>query len=1526
MRTKNILSLFLSLAMITSLLPFGTAAAADDPENRLVYVHAGGANPTETVDVSTVYRDETANVYLAVDNPNKSGIENGAFTDPQYNLNGYTVTFYFDPEFFDYADPGSPIDYTVPTDGAGESGSVQVGPDGEPITEAEVGYYIYRYGSGTAEVGGKNYKTAYATIMFSGNFLPQKQEGALWYNLCRLPLKPLKTGSSDVFIAVDSAGNDEVTHQYDLELLAKNSPDEEASPTFTYDVRNSGRHTITITDRSKPAAPIADPPAGSYTEPQSVSLSVTEEGCDIYYSADGGAFVKFDPAHPIEIEYTTTITCYSERVSDGKQSGTVSYTYEILPSPPFLFDESGALLPNSVTEDGPVRVYVSDSGTFGDISDGSEVYYTFSESLDADNPVIADGASDPYTQWVKISKPSDYQYIDIPGTCVVRLITQKGGEFSEAAWYSFNIRPAEVTATPGSGVYDGRTDVALSTQTEGAEIYYTLDGSDPRESGGILYTGTPLTLYKDTTIRAAAKYGGVYGNVSSYYYIFNSVDDFGIDAFYPPGVYEDSVRVTLTPQNPDYDVYYSTDGGVTFEQYSPGEILTFDKNTELIAYAEDENGIKGGQYTFTYKIKPMPPVFAPETTQFTNASKVTVYRTQTDDSYELYYTTDGSDPITNGTKADGDFVEFNITDYTVISAVTVKDGVYSSVVTHTYDIVLTKPVRPLMTLTPGLYTITHEDEPYTTQFMPVPEGTKIYYTISHDGGALADPVPGAEGTIEYIPGSDIELSGHTVIKAVAVNVFNSRSDIGIFDYTIVPAAPYAPPSAEVSGALPVVPVTAVEGSTIIYSVNGVENTFVLEDGTVFYIDTATGNAYKDKDCSELLGSDVGAEISSPAELVIKAELDGVESAENKYTYELADDPESLSPPYADRESGTYDQINSDGENNMLTVYLYHIEDGAEIEYMLNNDGVWNKYDGSGIKLGGDTVLQARALRDGVYSSAASYVYTFEPLPPVISLASGTYSDSQYVTLSIDGRAPSNREYTIMYRRNGDRDDVRYTGAEILVDHTMSLKAYVIDESSGKTSKNAVNYYIIDSASASGTVYVGYPYDQSTRYSSEVITTAPYSEGIKLISPDKDAVIHYYYTYKTEDGKSVTTSNMVYDNTPIIPSPFMTELTITAWLTDSDGTEISGSQKTFPFEFVKLETPKTSLYETGEIEFASGTEYTLINDYPDDENILLYYTLDGSDPSDGENTSRKLYAGEELTITKAVTVKAVYFSACGKCVNCKNGDKANCLEGVYGPIGEYKYTVPKRIYTGGGGTSGSRPGGGSSNPTVDNTRKYTVDIFGNEHPTHIGYISGYPDGSVKADGDITREEIAAVLYRVKNKTYDQPVPTTGDVFPDVKPGRWSISEIEYLTHYDIINGYPDGEFKPENNLTRAEFAALIRRFTELDDADTENVFPDVEEDMWAYEDIMAISKAGLIEGYEDGTFRPENDITRAEVMTIINKILGRNPSEEYVKELNFNPYTDLEDDRWYYVTVLEATITHNYWLDDDGLEIEWEDYK
>ena len=216
--------------------------------------------------------------------------------------------------------------------------------------------------------------------------------------------------------------------------------------------------------------------------------------------------------------------------------------------------------------------------------------------------------------------------------------------------------------------------------------------------------------------------------------------------------------------------------------------------------------------------------------------------------------------------------------------------------------------------------------------------------------------------------------------------------------------------------------------------------------------------------------------------------------------------------------------------------------------------------------------------------------------------------------------------------------------------------------------------------------------------------------------------------------------------------------------------------------------------------------------------------------------------------------------------------------------------------------------------------YTKDIFGVEHKSHNAYINGYADGTVKPDGNITREELATILYRVSNNA--SAVVASGDKFNDVSADRWSANAIEFMASKKVVNGYEDGSFKPENNLTRGEFAAMIARFANLTDTAASRTFSDVDSSYWGFKNIMALNKAGYINGYEDGTFRPEANVTRAEVMTVINKIIGRSADASYVKSLDNNKFSDLDKNAWYYVDVMEATTDHNYTLNKSGVETEW----
>src|SRR5690606_9395583 len=145
--------------------------------------------------------------------------------------------------------------------------------------------------------------------------------------------------------------------------------------------------------------------------------------------------------------------------------------------------------------------------------------------------------------------------------------------------------------------------------------------------------------------------------------------------------------------------------------------------------------------------------------------------------------------------------------------------------------------------------------------------------------------------------------------------------------------------------------------------------------------------------------------------------------------------------------------------------------------------------------------------------------------------------------------------------------------------------------------------------------------------------------------------------------------------------------------------------------------------------------------------------------------------------------------------------------------------------------------------------------------HFQYIQGYPDNTVRPEGLITREEVAAVFYRLLDPVYRSSILTENESFNDVNSGRWSIKHIATLSNGKIIEGYPDGGFKPGNPITRAELAAIASKFDKLSTLQG-NSFSDIE-NHWAIDYINSAAVKGWVNGYPSGTFMPDQYITRAE---------------------------------------------------------------
>ena len=193
--------------------------------------------------------------------------------------------------------------------------------------------------------------------------------------------------------------------------------------------------------------------------------------------------------------------------------------------------------------------------------------------------------------------------------------------------------------------------------------------------------------------------------------------------------------------------------------------------------------------------------------------------------------------------------------------------------------------------------------------------------------------------------------------------------------------------------------------------------------------------------------------------------------------------------------------------------------------------------------------------------------------------------------------------------------------------------------------------------------------------------------------------------------------------------------------------------------------------------------------------------------------------------------------------------------------------------------------------------------------HFAYVQGYPDGTVKPAGNITRAETAAILFRLMDDASRKTYYSTKSGFRDVAFGSWYNTYVATLNNAGVITDSSNGCFRPNEAITRAELAAMLAKFSETTGA--ANYFNDVSAKYWAANAIAICAKLGWITGYPDGTFRPDKNVTRAELMAMINRATGRAPKSADAFLPGMKTWIDNTSDKWYYLDVQEATNSHSY---------------
>ena len=214
-----------------------------------------------------------------------------------------------------------------------------------------------------------------------------------------------------------------------------------------------------------------------------------------------------------------------------------------------------------------------------------------------------------------------------------------------------------------------------------------------------------------------------------------------------------------------------------------------------------------------------------------------------------------------------------------------------------------------------------------------------------------------------------------------------------------------------------------------------------------------------------------------------------------------------------------------------------------------------------------------------------------------------------------------------------------------------------------------------------------------------------------------------------------------------------------------------------------------------------------------------------------------------------------------------------------------------------------------------------DALGLNTTDHFAYIVGYGNGEVRPQNNITRAEVATIFFRLLTDDVRDENLTKTNRYSDVAATSWYNTAVSTLSSMGIITGYPDGTFRPNAAITRAEFAAIAARF-DNDGDKTAAKFSDIATH-WAKDEISIAYNNGWITGYPDGTFGPQRDITRAETMTLVNRVLNRQPETEDDLIPNMTVWTDNANPKaWYYLAVQEATNSHYYEFKTNSQYEKW----
>lgn len=390
-------------------------------------------------------------------------------------------------------------------------------------------------------------------------------------------------------------------------------------------------------------------------------------------------------------------------------------------------------------------------------------------------------------------------------------------------------------------------------------------------------------------------------------------------------------------------------------------------------------------------------------------------------------------------------------------------------------------------------------------------------------------------------------------------------------------------------------------------------------------------------------------------------------------------------------------------------------------------------------------------------------------------------------------------------------------------------------------------------------------------------------------PDNQLTVTFVYN----NGDPNTTQTVPFGGTATSITPTWDGHAFKGWYTDN-GTFVN------LYDFTDPVTDNITLYAKW-VSIHDGTED------PDDHHFVTFVYENASATSNGtaiaENTKIQVACGSEYTFTAAADSGYILNTPTkvGSATLVANGNNSFTLDNITSDI---TVTITATRQTT-GGSSGGGGGGGTTRPEL-------------EKGDHFAYIVGYEDGTVRPENNITRAEVATIFFRLLTEESREAYYSEVNAFTDVSDGDWYNNAISTLVNADIITGYTDGSFRPDAYITRAELAAIASRFDDISGGETR--LTDID-GHWAEELISSAYNKGWVDGYPDGSFRPDQNITRAEVMTLVNRVLERAVDQDGMLD-DMVTWSDNQPSSWYYEAVQEATNSHDYSRDEGETLETW----